>query len=145
MPTTTVHATCLYCADEQACQIDARAWHDWTEEAIPADHALRNLDPDTRRWLTQQMCPACYQATITAAPADYIWEGACSGCGRWETFAVSCLALTAHRTGQLTDNAAFPNLTENQRCMIETLCHIDCYDAAVYGRPLGEPSPFARH
>ena len=38
-------------------------------------------------------CPACHRATITSAPADYIWEGRCAGCGHWETFAVAPTAL----------------------------------------------------
>ena len=143
MRTTTVHSTCLYCGDEKALQVPARAWHDWTSEATPAKTAFRYVDPETRRWLTQQICPACYRATIVAAPADYNWEGTCAGCGRWESFAVSGLALTAHRTGQLTDTEAFPNLSADQRCLIDMACHVDCYTDAVYGRPPGEPSPNA--
>ncbi len=54
---------------------------------------LEGFDPDTRRWLITMTCPACHRATITSAPADYIWEGRCAGCGHWETFAVAPTAL----------------------------------------------------
>lgn len=77
------------------------------------------------------------------APDVYTWEGRCAGCGRWETFTVSADALHAIETGELTTRQAMPLHSGDQRCLIEMHCHIDCYDTAVYGRPPGEPSPFA--
>lgn len=81
--------------------------------------------------------------TDTDVPADYLWEGRCAGCGHWETFAVPTAALHAFNRGELDADDAFPHLTDEQRCLTEMHCHIDCYPDAVYGRPPGEPSPFA--
>ncbi len=77
------------------------------------------------------------------ATGDYLWEGRCAGCARWETFNLPTAALNAFHTGQFTAKDAFPHLTADQRCLIETHCHIDCYNDTAYGRPPGEPSPFA--
>ena len=46
-------------------------------------------------------------------------------------------------TGELTADQALPHHTDNQRCLLDMHCHVDCYNDAVYGRPPGEPSPFA--
>ena len=81
--------------------------------------------------------------TDTDVPADYLWEGRCAGCGRWETFAVPSTALHAINTGDLTADQALPRHTGDQRCLLEMHCHIDCNSDAVYGRPPGEPNPFA--
>ena len=89
------------------------------------------------------MCPACDSEIVSNSEPDYCWEGTCAGCGQLETFLIAQAALAAHRSGELTDTQAFPNLTEDQRCLIDMACHVDCYSDAVYGRPPREPSPFA--
>ena len=141
MRTVTIHRTCLHCVTETTIAVPAARWDAWN-----TDHntrALSGLDPDTRRWLTTMTCPDCHRTTITNAPAEYFWEGRCAGCGHWETFAVAPAALHAVNIGELTADQALPHHTADQRCMLEMRCHIDCYDTAVYGRPPGEPSPFA--
>ena len=141
MRTTTVHRTCTDCAIETTITVPAARWDAWTNHH--GARALDGIDPDTRRWLTTLCCPACYRAAICSQPADQPWEGCCAGCGTWETFPVSTAALHAVHTGQLTAEQALPHLTADQQCMLEMYCHIDCYSDAVYGRPPGEPSPFA--
>ena len=140
--TTTIHRTCLTCATEAQLRVPVRAWHNWTIEGLPARRAFRELPAELCRWLTEMTCPDCYIAVITTTPADYHWEGTCAGCGLWESIAVSPIALDAFRTGKLTDTEAFPNLTDEQRCLIDLSTHVDCCNDAVYGRPPGEPSPF---
>ncbi len=141
MRTVTIHRTCLHCASETTIAVPAARWDAWNTQHNT--RALSGLDPDTRRWLTTMNCPDCHRTTITNAPADYLWEGRCAGCGHWETFAVAPAALHAINTGELTADHALPHHTADQRCMLEMRCHVDCYDTAVYGRPPGEPSPFA--
>jgi len=143
MPTTTVHRTCLHCAAETTITVSSRRWHALTVDLIPADRALAGLSTDDHRWITQMTCPTCHRNTVTSAPADYPWEGRCAGCGNWGTFAVPAPALHAFNSGELTADRAFPHLTADQRSLIEMHCHLDCYDDAAYGRPPGEPSPFA--
>ena len=141
MRTVTIHRTCLHCASETTLTVPAHHWDSWT--TCHSTRALAGLDPDTRRWLTTMTCPTCHRTTITDAPADYLWEGRCAGCGRWETFAVPTAALHAINTGDLTADQALPRHTDDQRCLLEMHCHVDCYCDAVYGRPPGEPNPFA--
>jgi len=136
-----VQRTCIQCATEPTLTLPATRWDAWSDGH--ALHALDGLDPDDRRWLTTMTCPDCYRHAITTAPAEYRWAGRCAGCGHWETFAVSTTALQAVHTGQLTAGQALPYLSADQRCLIEMHCHLDCYSDAVYGRPPGEPSPFA--
>jgi len=143
MTTSSIHRTCLHCGTETSLDVPADPWHAWTVDNIPADRALSGINPDHRRWLTQMTCPDCYRHHITNGPADYYWEGHCAGCARWETFAVSTRALHAFHAGDLSADDAFPHLTDDQRCLIEMHCHTDCYCDAVYGRPPGEPNPFA--
>ena len=140
---TTVHRACLTCSAETALTVPADAWHAWTVDMVPARHAFTGVDSHLRRWIAEMICPDCWTRVVTSAPADYLWEGTCAGCGNWETVAVSPLALAAHHAGDLTDTEAFPGLTDTQRCLIEMSCHAGCYDTAVYGRPPGEPNPFA--
>ncbi len=53
----TVTAECYRCGAIKRVTGNAQTWLRWREGQVTSDVAFRALDPDTRRWLINGICP----------------------------------------------------------------------------------------
>ena len=57
----TVAADCFICGSSKQITGNARAWQAWRSGEWSSAKAFRNLAPELTRWLTQNVCPDCFQ------------------------------------------------------------------------------------